>query len=240
MNFFEDFATKGPLFKELQDVGLIRKAFDREVIGELIGWGWYEELYDEDEPDFDRLDTLPIYVVYLNEFQRDAIKSLINSYTPFDAVKKAGHFFDFLVVNTDLKIICGMGLGRKNRFFSYMSADGSQFDNKDEANEQLLRDSMPWDFLTKLKEIVEEIGQEMFSRDSIPGNPESLEMALDEGPNDEGYFYLEDDDLEMSEEELRGYIYDLALHDENIDDDGAMLQVLFPKFETYELNTGDY
>lgn len=240
MNFFEDIASEGPLFKQLQESGLIRRAFDRDVIGELLGWGWYEELYSEDEPDFDRLDTLPIFVVYLNEYQRDAIESVMRSYQPLEAVKKAGHFFDFLVVNTDLKLICGMGLGRKNRCFSYMSVDGSSFGNNDAANEQLLRDSMPWDFLTKLQETLEGLGQEMFSRDSIPGNPETLQMALDAGLNDEGNYFLEDDDLEMSEEELRGYIYDLEIHDENIDDAGSMLQVLFPALETYELNTGDY
>lgn len=240
MNVFEDIASKGPLFQQLQESGLIRKAFDREVIGELIGWGWYEELYAEDEPDFDRLDTLPIYVIYLNEYQRDAMESLINCYKPLEAVKKAGHFFDFLVVNADLKLICGMGLGRKNRFFSYMSANGSPFDHEDVANEQLLIDSMPWDFLSKLQETLEGLGQEMFNSDSIPGNPESLQMTLDAGPNDEGYYYLEDDDLEMFEDELRGYIYDLEIHDENIDDAGSMLQVIFPTLETYELNTGDY
>ena len=95
-------------------------------------------------------------------------------------------------------------------------------------------------FLTKLQETLEGLGQEMFSRDSIPGNPETLQMALDAGPNNEGTYLLEDDDLEMSEEELRGYIYDLEIHDENIDDAGSMLQVLFPALETYELNTGDY
>jgi len=240
MEFFEDIASRGALFKQLEESGLIRKAFDKDVIGELIDWGWYEELYGEDEPDFDYLDSLPIFVIYLNEYKRDAIESLTSSYEPLEAVKKAGHFFDFLVVNTDLKLICGMGLGRKNRFFSYLSANSSVFDNKDASNEQLLRDSMPWDFLTKLQETLEELGQEMFSRDSIPGNPDSLQMALDAGPNDEGYYFLEDDDQEMSEEELRGYIYDFEIHDENIDDAGSMLKVFFPELETYELNTGDY
>jgi len=246
MNFFEDITSKGSLFKQLQENGLIRKAFDREVIGELCDWGWYEELYnelyDKDELDegFDRLDALPIYVVYLNEYQRDAIESLIGCYVPLEAVKKAGHFFDFLVVNTDLKLICGMGLGRKNRFFSFMSADGSPFDNNDAANEQLLRDSMPWDFLTKLQNTLEDLGQEMFSRDSIPGNSESLQMTLDAGPNDKGYYYFEDDDLEMLEDELRDYIYDFEIHDENIEDAGSVLQFFFPMLETYDLNTGDY
>jgi len=240
MKFFEDIASRGALFKQLEESGLIRKAFDRDVIGELIDWGWYEELYGDDEPDFDRLDALPIFVVYLNEYKNDVIQSLTSSYEPLEAVKKAGHFFDFLVVNTDLKLICGMGLGRKNRFFSYMSENSSVFDNKDASNERLLRDSMPWDFLTKLQETLEELGQEMFSRDSIPGNPDSLQMALDAGPNDEGYYFLEDDDQEMSKKELRGYIYDFEIHDENIDDAGSMLKVFFPELETYELNTGDY
>ena len=80
----------------------------------------------------------------------------------------------------------------------------------------------------------------MFSRDSISENPVSLQIALDADPNDEGYYFLEEDDQEMSEEELRGYIYDLEIHDENIDDAGSMLKAFFPELETYELNTGDY
>ena len=240
MDFFEDIASRGALFEQLEESGLIRKAFDRDVIGELIDWGWYEELYGDDEPDFDRLDALPIFVVYLNEYKNDVIQSLIDSYEPLASIKRAGHFFDFLVVHTELKLVCGLGLGRKNRFFSYMSSSGSDFGSNDAANEQLLRDSMPWDFLTKLQETLEGLGQEMFSRDSIPGNPESLQIALDAGPNDDGYYFLDDDDQEMSEEELRGYIYDLEIHDENIDDAGSMLKAFFPELETYELNTGDY
>ena len=240
MNFFDDLSTRGPVYKQLEENGLIRKAFNPDAIRELIDWGWYEELYADDEPDFDQLATLPIFVVYLNEYKKEAMQSVIDAYEPLAAVKSAGHFFDFLVINTELKLVCGLGLGRKNRFFSYMSANGSEFDNKDSASEQLLRESMPWDFLTKLQQKLEELGQEMFGQDNIPGNPEMLQIALDSGPNDEGNYCLEDDDEEMTEEELRGYIYDHEIHDENIDDLGSMLKVFFADLDVYELNTGDY
>lgn len=240
MNFFEDLSNNGPVYKQLDENGVICKAFDRNIVDELLGWGWYEELYANCEPDFDKLEKLPIYVVYLNEYNTDAIQSIIDCYEPLAYIKKAGHFFDFLIINTELRLMCGIGLGRKNRLFSYMSLNGSDFGNTSDNKEQLLRESMPWDFLTKIQQTLMELGQELFNQDSIPGNPDLLQMALDAGPNEEGYFCLESDDEEMSEEELRAYISNYEVHDENIDEAGSMLKVLFPDLEIYELNTGDY
>ena len=116
MTLFEDFLSQGAIFKQLRDEGLIRKAFDQDFISECSNTGLYDELYSEDHQDFDQLDAPLVYVVYLDEYKSELLQSLIDAYVPLSSIKQAGHFFDFLLVNTELKLVYGMGLGQKTFF----------------------------------------------------------------------------------------------------------------------------
>jgi hypothetical protein len=240
MTLFDDFKQQGPLFKQLEDDGLIRKAFDKEVIEELINWGWYEELYDDDGPDFDSLEKLPVYFVYVLEHKRQSIEMLVNAYEPLAAVKAAGHFVDFLLVDAGQNLVCGLGLGRKNRMFITYSNDGAEFKHDDANVKEMMTSALPWDVLTKLQTTLDDVGQEIFQRDSIPGNLEILEELLSNGPNEDGSFYLEDSAEELSEQELRSRIAHYEMHTENIEDAESVFSAIFPAFEITELSTGDY
>ena len=240
MTIFEDFSQQGPLYKQLEGDGLIRKAFDKEVMEELLNWGWYEELYDDDGPDFDALEKLPIYLVYVLEHKRQSLEMLIETYEPLNALKAAGHFVDFLLVDARQNLVCGLGLGRKNRMFTVYSNDGAEFKHDDANIKQLITSALPWDVLTKLQTTLDDVGQEIFQRDIIPGNLEILEELLSNGPNEDGYFYLEDTAEELSEQELRSRIAHYEQHTENIEDAESVLSAIFPAFEINELGTGDY
>ncbi|NRP95613.1 hypothetical protein XMG59_001727 [Marinobacterium sp. xm-g-59] len=67
-----------------------------------------------------------------------------------------------------------------------------------------------------------------------------LQELLDDGPTNDGYYFFEDEDLELSEEEIQNHIWNLGVWAENIDDTQDELRILFPNLEIYELNTGDY
>ena len=53
---------------------------------------------------------------------------------------------------------------------------------------------MPWKFLTEIKFTLKQISLEMFEKDHLPSNPDMLQNALDNGPNENGYYIVEYDD----------------------------------------------
>ena len=241
MSIFDDFLNNGTLFKLLQKEGLIRNPFEKKLIESLYEYGWYEELYDNKDLDFEELEKLPFYVVLIDENKKDAIQKLVNEYSQLVKVQDTGHFFDFLVINAELKIMCGIGLGRKNKFFSLTSQNGSDFyDDIDEKKEELLNSSMPWKFLTEIKFTLKNLGLEFFERDHLPSNIDILQETLKNGPNDNDLFSLEYDDEEYTEEEIKSYIQEHEARNENIDYFGMLLKEILPTLEIHELNTGDY
>ena len=240
MTIFEDFLSKGNLYLMLEKEGLICKAFQEKHVKTLNEYGWFDKLFDNGEPDFKKLEQLPFYVVLIDEYKTNIIQKLIKEYEPLSKVRDAGHFFDFLVINAELRLICGLGLGRKNRFFSFTSQDGSDFKDNDEEKEELLNSSMPWEFLKEIKFTLKQISLEMFEKDHLPSNPDMLQDALDNGPNDNGYYMIEYDDEEYTEEDIKTYIHEHQTRQENIEYFGMLLKEMFPSLEISELNTGDY
>ena len=240
MTIFEDFLSMGSLYLMLEREGLICKAFQEKHVKTLNEYGWFDKLFDNGEPDFKKLEQLPFYVVLIDEYKTNIIQKLIKEYEPLSKVRDAGHFFDFLVINAELRLICGLGLGRKNRFFSFISQDGSDFKDNDEEKEELLNSSMPWEFLTEIKFTLKQISLEMFEKDHLPSNPDMLQDALDNGPNDNGYYMIEYDDEEYTKDDINSYIHEHQTRLENIEYFGMLLKEMFPSLEISELNTGDY
>ena len=240
MTIFEDFLSMGSLYLMLEREGLICKAFQEKHVKTLNEYGWFDKLFDNGEPDFKKLEQLPFYVVLIDEYKTNIIQKLIKEYEPLSKVRDAGHFFDFLVINAELRLICGLGLGRKNRFFSFTSQDGSDFKDNDEEKEELLNSSMPWEFLKEIKFTLKQISLEMFEKDHLPSNPDMLQDALDNGPNDNGYYMIEYDDEEYTKDDINSYIHEHQTRLENIEYFGMLLKEMFPSLEISELNTGDY
>ena len=99
---------------------------------------------------------------------------------------------------------------------------------------------MPWKFLTEIKFTLKQISLEMFEKDHLPSNPDMLQDVLDNGPNESGYFIIEDDDEEYTKDDINGYIHEHHIRFENIEYFEILLKELFPSFDVSELNTGDY
>lgn len=238
MTIFEDINQRGPLFKQLESDGLIRKAFDKDLEERLTNYGYFEG--DDENFDFAKLEQIPVYIVFVDEYKRESRQLLFKSYEPFSAVKNAGHFFDFLIIDTEQEIIYGIGLGRKNRLFTAFSENGSVFKYDDNSIEEKLRKNLPIDVVSDFKSTLEGLGRAFFDIDSIPGNEELLQEALDRGPSEEGYYYIEDEDEEREEDEIRSYLADHELKTEYIEDEEAFFQIYFPKLYARDLSTGDY
>lgn len=241
MELFHDLQNNGPIFKALNEYGLVRKAFDEELVKELIDRMWYSEIdYDQDQSEYDQMAALPIYLIHLDEYKTDALNTVVDAYEPLLSVKESGHFFDFLLVDCRSNTVAGFGLGRKNRAFAAISENGGVFAQDDSEAITRFSSAMPSDLFGKLNTVLAELGQEFSNIDNTPGNEEILQELLDDGPTDEGYYFYEDDDLELSEEEIQDYLSDLGIWAENIDDAQYDLRLIFPNLEIYELNTGDY
>ena len=99
---------------------------------------------------------------------------------------------------------------------------------------------MPWKFLTEIKFTLKQMSLEMFEKDHLPSNPDMLQDALDNGPNDNGYYMVEYDDEEYTEDDINTYIHEHQTRQENIEYFGMLLKEMFPSLQISELNTGDY
>lgn len=244
MEIFKDLLSKGSLYKVLEENSLVCKPFSESHIKFLKEYGWYDELYtNNSEPNFIELQNLPVYVIFIDEYKKDIIQNLIRAYQPLSKIREEGHFFDFLIINAKLEIACGIGLGRKNQFFSFTSQNGSEFKHNDEKKEEYLNSSMPWKFLTEIKNTLKEIGLTMFERDHLPANETLLEEALHNGPNENGFYKIDDlsyEDENYTKEDIQNYIQEFNALDEIINYHGMILSQMFPSLEVSELNSGDY
>ena len=244
MTIFQDLSEKGAVYKAFASTQSIRSPFDHKIIDELADWSWYEELFDKygDSTQFILWATqIPVYVLHLNQCDTKAMQILVTSYPPLSAFTQKGHFFDFLIINTELQIVWGCGLGRKNRIFSLVSKAGAAFD-QDAAVEEQLRSSMPWDFLSKLSDVLKDLSRYFDEQLEIPASEEVLIATLNSEPTANGTYFLDDGDnlTEISKEDLEDFLDHCAIIEEGIDDIRSQLTTLFPKLDVYELNTGDY
>lgn len=102
---------------------------------------------------------------------------------------------------------------------------------------------MPWKFLTEIKNTLKEIGLTMFERDHLPANETLLEEALHNGPNENGFYKIDDlsyEDENYTKEDIQNYIQEFNALDEIINYHGMILSQMFPSLEVSELNSGDY
>jgi hypothetical protein len=179
-------------------------------------------------------------LIHIDEYKTEVVQTLLEAYEPLNEIKESGHFFDFLLIDCRNNSVSGFGLGRKNRPFSAFSENGGEFDYNNAQLAEYFSNAMPSNLFGKINELLTGLGQEFANIDNTPGNEEILQELLDDGPTDDGYYFFEDEDLELSEEEIQSYIWNLGVWAENIDDTQDELRILFPNLEIYELNTGDY
>jgi len=245
MNLFDDLINKGKIFSKLDELGCISKGFNKRVIEELREFDWFENIFVEaypNDPNYIELEKLPIFIVYLEESEQNTIEGLVDIYNQPNIAQ--GHFYDFLIINADQKLIAGLGLGRKNQFFCHFRENYSEFIPANQPGaveiETKLISNMPWDILSKFKEQHAELGNLFDMQDDIPLTPDQLEQILEDGPNDEGVYFIEEDDEEYSKEDLEQFINDFWSYEQEINTVKHIYQAFFPNLHIGSLNTSDY
>ncbi|MFM7012802.1 MAG: hypothetical protein ACKO0Z_26330 [Betaproteobacteria bacterium] len=186
-------------------------------------------------------------------------EQLIGSHPAFKAVfgeDAPHHKPDFVFMNLATQQILCVGLGRRNQLFGYAIGaeeveidDGNvqdvtstdQIETAGTPTLQFMRQFVQYDYagiVTRLIDSLYEFGVSARAWDHLPLNPELIEEILDQGPDEEGLFDI-DDEL-MTLEEARSVIAEFESADDWGKENLSTLQDLFPELTWGDVSTGDY
>lgn len=235
MTIFEDLKSEGALYQKLNGLGLIKRLFDRSGLDNLEHWGWDIEIDFDDENLLRDLEEHPSFLVYFDLVPQELKHEIVETY-PSVGKRRGFHHYDFLMVNCANKSIAGFGLGRKNRAFADSSFSGSPFETgiEDFANQ------IPYDLASLFQKKYEGLGDAILFMALLPVNIDELEAALDEEPDDDGLYWLEDGDEGLSAEEIQTMISRYETDEEVYDVFKESISAYFPNIEMGDLDTGDY
>lgn len=186
-------------------------------------------------------------------------EQLMTAYPGFESVlgKNAPfHKPDLIFINLATQQILCVGLGRKNRIFGYAIGEKAveidddnvqdvtstdQIDDAGTPTLQFIRKFVQHDYagiVTRLIDSLYEFGVSARAWDHLPLNPELIEEVLEQGPDEEGLFDI--DDEMMTLEEARSVIAEFEQADEYGRENLSTIQDLFPDLTWGDLNTQDY
>lgn len=177
-------------------------------------------------------------------------------FAAYFAEEVRNHRPDLIFINlASLQILC-VGLGRKNQLFGYAIGsddvdlrDGTVHDviypwRKDvEVTPTVLfmREFLKYDYADIVPSLIEslyEFGVCARAWDHLPLNPDQIEEILEQGPNEDGLYNI--DDEMMSLDEARNVISEFEEVDECGRENLSYIQDLFPELTWGDLSTGDY
>lgn len=186
-------------------------------------------------------------------------EQLIGAYPEFESVLGENapfHKPDLIFINLASQQILCVGLGRKNQLFGCAvgtsdvlindaNVQDVTFSNSIEAAStptlQFMRQFVQYDYagiVTRLIDSLYEFGLFAYSWDHLPLNPELIEEILEQGPNEDGLYDI--DDEMMSLDEARNVISEFEKVDEFGRENLSTIQDLFPDLSWGDLNTQDY
>jgi len=166
------------------------------------------------------------------------------------------HKPDMIFINLATQQILCVGLGRKNYFFGFAIgsddikiSDGNIQDairpwNNSNSNDPtllFLREFIKYDYANIVLTLVEalyQFGTCARNWDYLPLIPDQIEEIIDQGPDDEGMYDI--DDQRMSLEEARAVIAEFEETDDWGKENLSMVQEFFPDLTWGDLNTQDY
>jgi hypothetical protein len=186
--------------------------------------------------------------IFLEERDKDLMDRLLKVYPPLIKRFEGFHKPDFLILNLYTKQMLCIGFGRKNRLFAYDPVyepaidlygytgmgDGGKYIAKFTEHDY-------YDAVSDLAGALADLSEAMFEWDHLPHNEDMLGYALDEGPRDDGLYYIdEDDDEGYTKEEMEDFLEQFADCQSRGDAALKIIHAFFPQCEWGELNTGDY
>jgi len=172
------------------------------------------------------------------------------------------HKPDLLFINLATKQILCMGLGRKNQFFGYqLKEDISQLRGTallnsllgwyktsmtnpsadDLETQSFISNFVKYDYaniVANLTEALEDFGEQASVRDHLPLNEDEIENILDKGPEANGLYLV--DDEEMTEEEVKNIHNELVESNARTREHLDTFEDFFGKIYWEDLSTGDY
>jgi hypothetical protein len=203
--------------------------------------------YLESEPEEEKKPKNHLLFIFLDTYKRDVIDKMQQIYPPLKRIFSAGHAPDFLLLNLYSQQMLCVGFGRKNRLFIidaktakpinyFRSATSADYEYMGIFTDHDINEAVN-DFLTALAEL----SYFMFEYDQLPGNEDMISLAIDAGPSDDGFYYIEGADSDgYTEVEINDLLN--QCNDFHAGENKAMkmINIFFPQCERGELNTGDY
>lgn len=192
-----------------------------------------------------------LLAVYLGDSNPELLQELRDIYKPFDeycSIKPQGWSIliipALLFINLKTQEILCIGLGYKNRIFSfelnrYMQAYKNGL--PDSADLKCSENFYSLDHNNIVKnalKTMDQLGDFYYQYDNLQGNADVLVTLND----DDGLYYFDDFDSDegMTAEEVEELVAEYARYSEWIDDCESDLRAYFPKLESWELNSGLY
>jgi hypothetical protein len=264
MKFIGGTAAARKLFEELHQDGLLcmpyTDAWMKKNAKSL------DTTYKDYKDDIGRHPELQgLAFIDTSRFHGDRLDALIDVFPAFSQIYRRDETMvnpDFIVLNLLTQKMIVFGLGRKDRVFTHIyrngrfeSVAGSTYDDYINQSFETVDDegdiavdpvfrylqllcSDPNELIDETYNSLEAFGIANFEYMSLPSNIDEIDGALREGPNADGVYEI--DGEEMSE----GKLEDLQSQHEELQAKCnrrlAFLQILFPKVEQGELATGAY
>lgn len=206
-----------------------------------------------------------LLVLFTDNENRELEADLLNIYSPFEKIFGENirrHKPDLLFINLATKQILCMGLGRKNQFFCYQLQDDipelretvllnallgwykSSMTNPssdDLATQSFISNFVGYDYaniVANLTEALEDFGESASVRDHLPLNDDEIESILNNGPDANGLYLV--DDEEMTEEEVKKIQAKFADSNARTREHLETFEEFFGEIYWEDLSTGDY
>lgn len=251
------------LFDTNNGIDFIEKYKNRGYIVDIYSDEWVNSLdpddyFGIDKEDLEKFDQNfgtkyrgHLLAIYIGDGDPELIKELRETHKPFDeycSIEPQGWrkipIPSLLFANIKTREILCIGLGYKNRIYSFELSKYINSYNKNQKNSHDTNCSEEFFSLDHKKitkqvlKIVENLGNFYYEYDSLPGNADVM-VTLNE---EDGLYYLDDYDGYdgMTESEVEKLRAEYAKYSEWIDDCIDELSWYFPKIESWDLNLGIY
>lgn len=121
-----------------------------------------------------------------------------------------------------------------------MSYNGKEFISSSSDIVEKFSLSMPYDLIGLIEQMLEQLGHAFFIKDNIPFDPQLLQNALHNGPEDTGEYLIKYTEDILTEEEIVNYIEEYEEAINVIGNASVFFQMIFETLSIDQLNTRDF
>lgn len=223
--------------------------------------GFYPEDLDEYQRKSKGACATHLLIISTSMHSDQVAELLTAAYAPFTDIfaEHVHHKPDLVFINLATKQILCAGLRRKNYFFGFAVGDDqvllSDGDidllvsnwNSTEllahkiANQRFMQEFCKYDYagvVVSMLEALYEFGCNARGWDNLPLNPELIQDIIDAGPDADGFFDVDGD--QITQEAITEMVEDFAHYEEIGNEHLDTLQTYFPELTWGDLNTQDY